>query len=45
MAITNASSTVFFKLSNAVTAIGGRGNDLELVSGLIRLENSGIHWE
>ena len=40
MAATKASSTVF---SNVVTASGDRGNDLQLVSGLMRLENSGIH--
>ena len=43
MAATKASTTIFFKLSNVVTASGDRGNDLQLVSGLMRLENSGIH--
>ena len=43
MAVTKASSTIFFKLSNVVTGSGDRGNDLQLVSDLMRLENSGIH--
>ena len=43
MAATKASSTIFFKLSNVVTASGERGNGLQLVSGLMRSENSRIH--
>ena len=37
MAVTKASSTIFFKLSNVLTASGDRGNDLQLGSGLMRL--------
>ena len=42
-AVTKASSTIFFKLSNVLTASGDRGNDLQLGSGLMWLYNSGIH--
>ena len=43
MALMKASSTIFFKLSNVVTTSGDRGNELQLVRDLMRLENSWLH--
>ena len=45
MAVTKDFSTIFLRSSNVPTASDGSGKDLQLVSGLIRLENSGIHYE
>ena len=45
IAVTVASSIVFLRPSNASTAGGGRGNDLQEAIGLIQSENLGIHCE